>query len=359
MEVAEGKFSASGKKVGIKTVKNYVREAAQFAINISKKDPCYRCDEYGNKLGGENDYIPGLKLFYNQMTKWEKKKSKALPLTPEIIADLIKTASRAPLHSVLPCTRDGIILGSYTGSRCSEYCRGKRKKNDPFELVPSNPHTVPFDGWPIAFTAVDFSFLSKDKILIPHSLGHSAAFVQIRFRFDKGGGGNFNVRTFARVSNKDTTLAFCCPVATSCRIISRWSSISNKSKSPVFCYLKNPKSSRTIAFLDDQVVNSIIRACVTRVYPNPGHLFRINIKDFRTHSIRVYACLVLNAAGFKPHAIEYQLRWASAAWKVYIRENLAKIPQQTADIFREAFVSSDAQPLVISSIFDDITDDGN
>ena len=46
-------------------------------------------------------------------------------------------------------------------------------------------------------------------------------------------------------------------------------------------------------------------------------------------------------------------------WKVYIRENLAKIPQQTADIFREAFVSSDAQPLVISSIFDDITDDGN
>ena len=61
MEVAEGKFSASGKKVGIKTVKNYVREAAQFAINISKKDPRYRYDEYGNKLGGENDYIPGLK----------------------------------------------------------------------------------------------------------------------------------------------------------------------------------------------------------------------------------------------------------------------------------------------------------
>ena len=40
MEVAEGKFSASGQKVGLKSVKNYVCEAAQYAINISSKDPC-------------------------------------------------------------------------------------------------------------------------------------------------------------------------------------------------------------------------------------------------------------------------------------------------------------------------------
>ena len=79
------------------------------------------------------------------MTKWEKKKSKALPLTPEIIADLIKTASRAPPLCTPPCTRDSIILGTFTGSRCSEYCRGKHKKNEPFGLVPTNPHTVPFD----------------------------------------------------------------------------------------------------------------------------------------------------------------------------------------------------------------------
>ena len=139
-----------------------------------------------------------------------EKEEQSPSLTPDIIADLINTASQAPLHSVLPCTRDGIILGSYTGSRCSEYCRSKRKTNDPFGLVPSNPHTVPFDGWPIAFTAVDFSFLSKEKILIPHSLRHLAAFIQIRFRFDKGRGGNFNVHPLACTSTKDTTLAFCC-----------------------------------------------------------------------------------------------------------------------------------------------------
>ena len=84
------------------------------------------------------------------MKKWEKKKSKALPLTPETIADLIKSASSAPPHSTLPCTRDSVILGSYTGSRCSEYCRGKRKKLEPFGCDPFNPNTEPFSIWRMA-----------------------------------------------------------------------------------------------------------------------------------------------------------------------------------------------------------------
>ena len=295
------------------------------------------------------------------MKKWEKKKSKALPLTPETIADLIKSASSAPPHSTLPCTRNSVILGSYTGSRCSEYCRGKRKKLEPFGCDPFNPNTEPFGGWPIALAPEDFTFLSKKKVIIPHSLAHTAAFVQVRFRFNKGGRGNFSVRTFAKVLTNDASLAFCCPIiTTSCRIISRWSLISNTTKSPVFCYLKTPKKARAIAFLDDQLVTFTICISVKRVYPDPEHIFRININDFWTHSIRVYACLVLNAAGLPDHIIEFQLRWSSVAWKEYTKENFSQIPQQTVDVFKQAFVPETAKSsTVISSLFDDVVDDGN
>ena len=78
MGVSTGHFSVSRTPVGLKSVQNHVKAAASFAINASHKNPRYRHDQFGNKIG--NTYFPALNLFYNSMTKWKKKSSKALLL---------------------------------------------------------------------------------------------------------------------------------------------------------------------------------------------------------------------------------------------------------------------------------------
>jgi len=92
MGVSTGLFSVSRAPVGLKSVQNHVKVAASVAINASCKDPCYRYDQFGNKIG--NTYFPALSLFYNSMTKWKKKSPKALPLTPPIITHLVSFAAR-------------------------------------------------------------------------------------------------------------------------------------------------------------------------------------------------------------------------------------------------------------------------
>jgi len=126
----------------------------------------------------------------------------------------------------------------------------------------------------------------------------------------------------------------------------------------VFCWRETPKSKHR--FLADIRVTAALRTAVTAMYPDPTHLYRVNIKDVRTHSVRVYACLALNDAGLSHHEIEYKLRWASKAWMVYLRENMAKIPSQTLAVFLAAFVTEHVpENPRVPSLLDEDVDDGN
>jgi len=93
MGVSTGHFSVSRTPVGLNSVQNHVKAAASFAINASRKDPHYRYDQFGNKIG--NTYFSALNSFYNSMTKWKKKSSKALPLTPPIITHLVSVVAHS------------------------------------------------------------------------------------------------------------------------------------------------------------------------------------------------------------------------------------------------------------------------
>ena len=181
MSVATGEFSLSGKPVGLKSVKNHVHAAASAAVNASRKDPRYRYDQFGNKIGDR--YFPALNLFYNSMAKWKKKSSKALPLAPQIISCLVQTAALALPFSEACCIHGAVILGCFTGSRCGEYCSGKCHKGEEFGKVPNTLLTVDYAGWPIAFCSSDIIFLDKALHVIPWPAASVAAsLVCIRFR---------------------------------------------------------------------------------------------------------------------------------------------------------------------------------
>jgi len=359
MGVSTGHFSVSRTPVGLKSVQNHVKAAASFAINASRKDPRYRYNQFGNKIG--NTYFPALNLFYNSMTKWKKKSSQALPLTPQIITHLFSVTARSFPFSEACCIRDAVILGCFTGSRCGEYCSGKRHPGDEFGKVPITTQTSDFAGWPIAFCSTDIYFLSSSLHTVSHLMAPSkATMVRIRFRYDKGGGCNFSERTFHRVPSSDPLLFFLCPVATCIRTLFHWSAISNDPLVPVFCFCPVFKSHRR--FLADAKVTAALRAAVTILYPDPSHFYRLNLQDVRTHSIQVYACLALVAAKFDDHIIEYKLRWASKAWKVYMRENWSQISDQTVAVFQAAFVTEQfpsADTTQTPPLMDEDIDDGN
>jgi len=116
-------------------------------------------------------------------------------------------------------------------------------------------------------------------------------------------------------------------------------------------------------FPADAKVTAALRATVTILYPDPSHFYRLNLQDVRTHSIRVYAYLALVAAKFDDdHIIEYKLRWASKAWKVY-GENLSQICDQTVVVFKLPLSRNNFLPLTHSTqtslVMDEDIDDGN
>ena len=323
--------------VSPKSTENYLSAAASWATDAELQDPRFSYDHLGHRTNLKAGYCPDLKKWMDHCCKYAPGKSDALPLTRRILDDLHNHAASSANTGQQACIRDACTLGTYTGSRCSEYCRGRPGPSSPFMLIPTS-HITTTQAWaglPIAFIADDFTFLdSNQQIIHWTSASTLATYVQIRFRFDKGGGHNFSTRTFKRF----TTCVSLCPVLTCVRIIVRWNTLSGDATVPVMCFSSGKGK---LSYLSDTAVTAAIRASVRRSYP-PTHIFITNICKFRTHSLRVTACLYLSAAGLAESIIEYKLRWASAAWKGYLRESFAEIDSTAMSVFAQA--NTDNQP---------------
>ena len=314
------------------TVEEYLKAAASFATAAHLPDPRFSYDKYGMCVS--KNYFPALQTWMNFLKKWDGPTEKAWSLDMTILAALEKMAAPPTQPtSELACAIDAIVLGSYTGARCSEYCKGTVRKGEPFATVPSNHYTREWGGFPIAFIAQDLTFLcAKHTVLTPDQAPLEAEYVSIRFRFDKGGGQNFSVRHFKRMPS----LQFFCPVKTALRSLSRWRRLGSDQRFPLFCFHQRQKGVQAIV---DSKITHTIRTAVRKAYPDPSHTFRHNIHLFRTHSVRVFACCTLIAAGLSDAQIEHKLRWSSDAWKTYIRESFAEVDKTSFLLFKDAHVT--------------------
>lgn len=75
-------------------------------------------------------------------------------------------------------------------------------------------------------------------------------------------------------------------------------------------------------------------AVALRTYPELAHLVRQHLAAITGNSFRVFACLCLRLAGWDEDAIAHQLRWDSAAIKVYIRQALFQADEIGATLFK-------------------------
>ena len=315
------------------TIKLYLAAAASFAIDKLLPDPRYRHNMFGFQVG--KNMFPELHHWLSFLKKWEGPTNKAWSLDMNILQQLKTTLQTSNPLSHTASAIDAIVLGAYTGARCSEYCRGTFRKGELFAKVPDNKFTREWRGYPIAFVNSDITFLNSSRCIIHTSRANQEAqYVQIRFRFDKGGGQNFSVRTFRTLPSEP----FLCPVLTALRILTRWSRICKDERFPICCF----HDKRKTAVLTDTQVTTTLREAVKSAYPNPNHVFRQQIQLFRTHSIRVFACCTLVAAGLTTEQIEYKLRWCSTSWKGYIRESLSEVDLISMKIFSSGL--TDATP---------------
>ena len=271
----------------------------------------------------------------SHMKKWADGRDEALPLTAPIIKTLHTRATTDDPSSPAACVFDAVCLGLQTGSRCSEYCKGSpTNPSDRFCKVPSTHYTGDYAGFPLAFIPSDVTFLTSSLHFVPASEALTqASYVRIHFRFDKGGTGNLQERTFQRFPSDRPTF---CPLRAILRALHRWTSLDLDPLTPLFAY-GNPSSPE---FLKDSTVTAHMRAATLVAYPNPTHLYHTRLKDVRTHSLRVTACLILVVAGLPDHTIEHRLRWASTAWKVYVRESISLISKACSSAFFTALEGS-------------------
>ena len=327
IEVSQGHNLKSISNLSPKSVSNYLRAAANFALENGHQDPRYRFAPSGLPLDGAN-YFPSLKKLMSHMKKWCKGRDEALPITSSVLNTLLKMTNSSSSDSLTQCVFDAVCLGIQTGSRCSEYCSGSpTNPSDDFCRVPSTHYSGKYAGYPIAFTTSDFQFLTDTMNIVPHSSALAdAVYLRVRFRFDKGGTGNIQFRTFRRFPPERSDF---CPLRAVLCAFRRWEQFQLDPLTPVFCYAANGIPT----FLHDSSVTTILRRATQATYPEGNNLFNIRLKDVRTHSLRVTACLILVVAKLPTPAIEHRLRWASTAWKVYVRESLSHIHDACASAF--------------------------
>ena len=226
-------------------------------------------------------------------------------------------------------------LVSRLGRDAANFRGNSTDKNDKFCRVPLTHYAGEFAGFPLAFVPLDVTFLSATMHFVPHQDAQKQAqYVRIRFQFDKGGTGNIQFRTFKRF---EVVKEAYCPLRAVLQAINRWSTFQHGQLSPLFCY-GDPTADPI--YLQDTLVTKHIREATISAYPNQHHLFRTRLKDLRTHSLQVTACLILSVAKLSDAAIEHRLQWASTAWKVYVQESLSQISEACASAFFTALEDS-------------------
>ena len=270
------------------TIREYLKAAASFATEQGLPDPRYRYNRFSVRHG--STMFPELNQWNDFLAKWDSAPNKAWSLDMKIITSLEKIYRNTANLSMEASTIDAIILGSHTGSRCAEYAKGT------LWTLPNNFWLREWTGLPIALIKSDFTFMTTERVIIPYTQAKEVAvYVTGRFRFDKAVGQNFNSKTFRSIGKHP----FFCPVQTSIRILDRWHRLGAPMNYPVCCF--NPeqtkRNNKKRMVISDKNVTYILRQAVINAYPDPYHICRKNISNFRTHSIRVFACCTLIAAG--------------------------------------------------------------
>jgi hypothetical protein len=244
-------------------------------------------------------------------------KSANIWLSGRHVADMSATFSAKSVNNLL---FDFVSLGRYIGPRLSEYAQTTQDKVD-YHTYPSGTTVIK------AFVASDFIFYDGKKhtieILDKYSFQQVRS-VKITWRIQKNRQNGQAITLAAEVDRPEI-----CPIHSAMRLVLRARRLDQPDDMPLGVYrTKKGKS----MYLTGNKIAELLRKAVQSVRPDTTSE---DLKRYSAHSLRVWACVLLEEAGKPPNYIKKRLRWLGDSCRMYLQDTFA-IQLQHVDALREA-----------------------
>ena len=215
---------------------------------------------------------------------------------------------------------DIVCLSRMLGPRVSEYAQTSPDKVD--------YHTYP-DGKQVikAFIGDDFVFFDQAGHRIFELSLESMSLVkklQVTWRIQK----NRQNGQAITVSSDDEHPKIC-PVRAALRLLLRARRLGQPDNLPVACHSTKKKKR---VYITGARIALLLRTAATKVHPT---LSKKQLSRFSAHSLRVWACVLLDEAGMSPEFIKSRLRWMGNSFRMYLRDT-AIIQDKHRDVLRAA-----------------------
>ncbi len=255
-------------------------------------------------------------ILLNSMLREEDIAWQCAPLNNEIFAKLRQMAIASKCKdSVSDLLFDVVALGCYIGPCLSKYAQTTQDKVD--------HHTYPSGKTVIkAFIANDFIFYDEKKHVIKNLNNDSlqrACFVKITWHVQKNCQNGQSITLAAEIDQPKI-----CPVRSAMQLVlwAKW--LNQLDDMPVAVY--RTKKGKVI-YLTGNKIAKLLRKAIKEVRPDttPDKL-----KRYSAHSLRVWACVLLDEAGKLPDYIKKRLRWLGDSFRMHLRDT-AIIQHQHVD----------------------------
>jgi hypothetical protein len=241
-------------------------------------------------------------IFINNLIKEEIVASQRSPLDSTVFAELQRAASSS--HS---CNFDRNLFfdiptqARFIGPRASEYAQTTQDKLD-YHVYPSGTRVIK------AFTANDFVFYDKNNHVLKKIDDSSfilAVSVQITWRIQKNRQNGQMIKLSA-----DTKNPAICPIRGALGMVTRARHLAQPYNMLVACY-RTKKAS--LLFITGSRYATLLCEAVKKVQPST---LAEDLKKYSAHSLRVWACVLLDKAGMSPSFIQKCLRWSGDSFKM-------------------------------------------
>ncbi len=229
-------------------------------------------------------------IIINNLIKEETVASQRSLLDSTIFAELRQAASSS--HS---CNSDhNLLFDILTLTRfirpcVSEYAQTTQDKVD-YHVYPSETRIIK------AFTANDFVFYDKNSHVltkIDNSSLDLATSVQITWHIQKNRQNSQKIKLSA-----DTKNPAICPVWGALRMVMRARRLAQPDNMPVACY-RTKKA--PLLFITSSRIATLLCKAVKKVRPATS---ADDLKKYSAHSLRVWACFLLDETGMSPSFIQ-------------------------------------------------------
>ena len=251
-------------------------------------------------------------IVVSNLSKEENISRRRSPLDAKIFAELQRMAEESKsADSEVSLLLDVTIIGRYVGPRVSEYAQRQKNKVD-YHVYPSGTRVVK------AWTENDFSFRDAAGHTIPDPALTSLedlTKVTITWRIQKN---RENSEMVTLSSDRDNPAL--CPVQAAVRTVLRARRLGQVPTMPLACYSARAHDTVTTLYLTGSRIAYLLRQAARSAYPT---ISKDHLLLYSAHSLRVWACVLLDEAGKNPMFIKKRLRWKGDSFMMYLRDTPA------------------------------------